>query len=150
MSIVRSRSTRRVAGPAPSLPAVAALLFAQLVGCAGIVALADPLASAPQGATESLADSVGSPSDEIDQSQEVEPSPLDARELRQAARHRGSRYQVAAARTSSGWVILDTETGKFEHWVPVAGTSRYHVFGCRFEGGCSIFDKRSVDRGLDP
>jgi len=146
MSIVRSRSIRRPAGGAARLPAVAGLLLVQLVGCAGIVALADPLASVTVESTDSLADSVGSPG----VPQEFQPSPSEARGIRQAMRPHGGRYQVAASRSSSGWVILDTETGKFEHWVPVAGTSRYHVFGCKFEGGCSIFDKRSVDRGLDP
>ena len=60
------------------------------------------------------------------------------------------RYQAVRIGSASGWVILDTETGIFEHWEPVAGTSRYRVFRCRFGGDCPWSDKRSVDRGMDP
>lgn len=60
------------------------------------------------------------------------------------------RYQAVRLGPGNGWVILDTATGVFEHWEPVAGTSRYRVFRCQFGGGCPWSDKRSVDRGLDP
>ena len=76
--------------------------------------------------------------------------PLHSKDVTRAPEGYIGRYQLTHVGRSDAWVILDTETGKFEHWVPVAGTSKYHVFGCKFGEGCSITDKRSVDRGLDP
>ena len=149
MPIVRSSHARPQSGTTPGLSAAAVLLLIQLVGCAGVISVTDPITPAAVEAER--------PTDEVDQaggivevSPQAEPWSPGERHIRRATRPPGGRYQIASLRGSSGWVVLDTETGKFEHWVPVAGTSRYHVFGCKFEGGCSIFDKRSVDRGLDP
>jgi len=58
------------------------------------------------------------------------------------------RYQMVVT-GGRGWIILDTQTGDFEHWVPAEG-SRYHVFRCHYGRDCPITEKRSVDRGLDP
>ena len=59
------------------------------------------------------------------------------------------RYQLTVVEGGRGWIILDSHTGTFEHWIPAA-SSRYHVFRCHYGKGCPITEKRSVDRGLDP
>ena len=65
---------------------------------------------------------------------------------------REGRYQVARVRGAErvGFVILDTETGVFEHWIEVADERRYKVFRCRWGDDCPWTEKRSVNRGFDP
>ena len=63
----------------------------------------------------------------------------------------GRRYQLArVSGERSSWVILDTETGTFEHWIEVPEEQRYHVYRCQYGPSCSITAKRSVYRGMEP
>ena len=126
---------------------VGALLFPVVLACAGAgIPESPPVSPLPATAPAPVQRLEALQAAAAGGAREDAPSSLDRAESGGAE----GRYQAVRLESGSGWVILDTETGVFEHWVPVAGTSRYHVFRCQFGGGCPLSDKRSVDRGLDP
>lgn len=58
------------------------------------------------------------------------------------------RYQIIHNPDAPGWIILDSETGAFEQWIPKG--DRFGVIRCYYGRGCPVTEKRSESWGLDP